>query len=916
MLLTTEKLRAKLKATSQPVTVKVRYSSWRHLNYIPCLEGGRLQVIMTSALPLAPAQDIQDINISDNHASTSSLPAALRPSPSVRKNQFVSGIVQSVDVEGAMVQLQSGDVGHLSWRKYSKLKMPEPPEDDTLRTLPFAPGDKIWAYVLEEGKTPIKLGTAALEVRPGDMLKRKAHVFAVMEQWAARAGTMPLYQWRGQLELQQFLADGELSARAKAAKSKGASSKQAAAKSDGISTGLGSDVWGLGVETGLQRRDIVKGEVMSVRPFGAFVRLDSRSDGLLPLSLLSKTYSSAADLHSALKPGDEVLAVVRRLVSEDEEATAVAEASESRSRQMTAAASSSQRVPEVASGRLRYILSTRALEAEEGLIKKDLRQYNERAHGVHKDYNVQDSVENLAASRSHLAGFKEKVSEWSRGTVLVRRGAIVKGEVVQMTGNAVFVRTEYGAVAMVHEDDLSCLKIKKIRTVIQVGDVVYGRLYNHPTNTLEANESAAASPTSLWMSVKSVEISTHKEGLLLRDSARFWEVAKAKYQKEKERQKLQQDQIDGKSSFTYMTVHRTGLDMRELLAAVIRLGYIDWGLLAGRPDPGLSLNVATPPVKAWSAGPSSELCRQFHSLRHQVLGAAVQVLPKALTWLLLPREPELPGAGSRSTRGTEGGDQEGSSSSGASDETEQQEPPEWLQDVMSEAVVPNVTRHAWTTCIPVCKDVVTRLVVLRLRAAAVSYACAVQDSVNESSAGEPSVGVVEELREAASRAIMLGSLMGGGASGRDMALEVYGVLLALGLSFPQVVIDGLLLWGWALYQYGEQKGTTSLQGSTVLELLAVSKTQPPLSWTGPIFKQLYSSMMTSERSADVMRYFRLMHALGYKQEDYGWWDRFLQRFYYERSAETPMIRRTGLQSLLAHEVQELRDMIPYVSPLR
>jgi hypothetical protein len=183
------------------------------------------------------------------------------------------------------VQLQSGDLGHLSWHNYSKLKMPEPSEGKDVGKLPFTPGDKIWAYILEHGESPKKLGTAVLEVRPGDMLKRKAHVFATMEQWSARGGAVPLYQWRGELELRQFMADGELSVHARSMKSKVASLKQDDQKREASST-LAADVWGLDVETGLQRRDIVRGEVMSVKPFGAFVRLDSRSDGLLPISLV------------------------------------------------------------------------------------------------------------------------------------------------------------------------------------------------------------------------------------------------------------------------------------------------------------------------------------------------------------------------------------------------------------------------------------------------------------------------------------------------------------------------------------------------------------------------------------------------------------------------------------------------------
>jgi hypothetical protein len=79
----------------------------------------------------------------------------------------------------------------------------------------------------------------------------------------------------------------------------------------------------------------------------------------------------------------------------------------------------------------------------------------------------------------------------------------------------------------------------------QVGDVVYGRLYNYPTNTIEANESAAASPTSLWMSIKAMELAANSQGLLLRDPSRLWEVAKNKYEKQKERQKQQQGQVCG-----------------------------------------------------------------------------------------------------------------------------------------------------------------------------------------------------------------------------------------------------------------------------------------------------------------------------------------------------------------------------------
>ena len=45
------------------------------------------------------------------------------------------------------------------------------------------------------------------QVRPGDILRNKTHVFSAMDQWASRAGAaVPLSEWRGRIELEQFLA--------------------------------------------------------------------------------------------------------------------------------------------------------------------------------------------------------------------------------------------------------------------------------------------------------------------------------------------------------------------------------------------------------------------------------------------------------------------------------------------------------------------------------------------------------------------------------------------------------------------------------------------------------------------------------------------------------------------------------------
>ena len=387
------------------------------------------------------------------------------------KGDFVRGIVEAVNERSATVLLDSGHRAALSWSNFTKQAdyKPQPdaassssPEGQPLPSLPLAAGDKVWACVLQvpkpDGKDGacVQLSTAALEVRPGDMLRQPKHVMAGLEQWAARGGRTPLQEWRGRLELEQFVLGN-------AGGGKGSKSTTAAAAAAAVaepaapSAVWGPGSWGLPLAPLPGRGDCVRGSVTSVKPYGVFLRLDSRHDGFIPLSQvrsgkwregrergiqlvghpplarfihygcftmqmylnppcvqISKSYTEGQSLvqQGPLKRGDAVVALIRRL-NEDEEDEEEAPQGRGvdrdgeeegappavRRRQPrgwdTSSSKAGAAAPAVAGGRrpkatataagaaatpdtLLFVLSTRVLEAEEGLIRRSLEDYNSR----------------------------------------------------------------------------------------------------------------------------------------------------------------------------------------------------------------------------------------------------------------------------------------------------------------------------------------------------------------------------------------------------------------------------------------------------------------------------------------------------------------------------------------------------------
>lgn len=250
---------------------------------------------------------------------------------------------------------------------------------------------------------------------------------------------------------------------------------------------------------------------------------------------------------------------------------------------------------------------------------------------------------------------------------------------------------------------------------------------------------------------------------------------------------VQAPTVEGKPQ---LTMYRSNMDLNDAISAVMRLEYVPWQALAGRPEPGLSLGFPTPAVSDWTAGGSggqySGLAGQYEAACLQAREDALAAIPAALAMLLTD------GAPSPST----------SNSSPSGSGKESQENPEWMQDLSHGVLIPNSTSHAWRTSPLMVKELVARLAVLRLKAAAMRMALATQAAAAPllaAEGGEVAAAAEEaesvaaaELESAAAAVVAVARLMHG-AEGRDLALEVHDVMQTLGRSLP-LVSSGDWLW--------------------------------------------------------------------------------------------------------------------------
>lgn len=231
-----------------------------------------------------------------------------------------------------------------------------------------------------------------------------------------------------------------------------------------------------------------------------------------------------------------------------------------------------------------------------------------------------------------------------------------------------------------------------------------------------------------------------------------------------------------------LLMHRSDLELKPLLSAIARLSYIPWHLLAGRPGPGMLMGRGAPSITQWSSQ-YDDLAQRHDAARRRLQEEAEALLPPTLRELLLaaPRAADEDGAAGEAQAPSE----PPSSSTSSSGNSPSEQQPAWLQALASQHSISGALRHAWTSSRTNVKELIMRLAMLRLSAAAVAEANRKRDGKGGPPVGE-AVLVVAELDAAAANVVVVARLLSR-AAGRDLVLQMYTVMHTLSKPLPQVI---------------------------------------------------------------------------------------------------------------------------------
>jgi small subunit ribosomal protein S1 len=251
-----------------------------------------------------------------------------------------------------------------------------------------------------------------------------------------------------------------------------------------VSLGLkqkGGSPWD-GIELKYPVGSKVKGKVVSVVPYGAFVELEQGVEGMIHVSELSWT-KRVARASDVLKPSDEIEAVVLE-IKKDEQKISLG------LRQLEANPWS--QVPKKypvgtrVSGKVRNLTNFGAfVEVEEGIDGmihvSDIswtRKVSNPAEVLKKGQKVDAVVLEVDASNQRISLGMKQIEEdpWRSIDQRYKMGDLIKGKVTKLTSFGAFIELPDKLEGLVHISQISEERVDKIKNVLQVGDEVTARV--------------------------------------------------------------------------------------------------------------------------------------------------------------------------------------------------------------------------------------------------------------------------------------------------------------------------------------------------------------------------------------------------------------------------------------------------------
>jgi small subunit ribosomal protein S1 len=226
----------------------------------------------------------------------------------------------------------------------------------------------------------------------------------------------------------------------------------------------------------------VRGKVVNLMPYGAFVELEEGVEGLVHVSEISwtKRIAKASDV---LAVGEEVDAVVLSINPNEKKISLGIRQTEANPWDLV---QDSYPIGARVKGKVRNFTSYGAfVELEEGvdgmIHVSDMswtRKINHPSEVLTKAEEVECVVLEVDASNQRISlGLKQAQEDpWSSITSKYNVGQLVKGKVTKLTSFGAFVEIEEGIDGLVHISQISDDRVQNVRDVLQPGQEVEARV--------------------------------------------------------------------------------------------------------------------------------------------------------------------------------------------------------------------------------------------------------------------------------------------------------------------------------------------------------------------------------------------------------------------------------------------------------
>ncbi|MDR3117743.1 MAG: 30S ribosomal protein S1 [Puniceicoccales bacterium] len=260
----------------------------------------------------------------------------------------------------------------------------------------------------------------------------------------------------------------------------------------------------------------VKGKVVNLVPYGAFVELQDGVEGLVHVTEISWTRKIAKP-SDVLKIGQEVEAVVIGIQKEEQKiALGLRQLEENPWEQIA------HRYPvgTVVKGPIQSLTTYGAfVELEQGIhgmVHVSDVSWTRKLKNLEELFHVGDEVEVVVLSVDEdghriALGIKQlSDNPWNRIHEFFKVGAVVKGKVVKLTNFGAFVELEQGIDGFIHIGQIREERVEKIRDVLKIGEEVQTRVIKIDA----ANERIALSIKALDYDPRALqnEINAWKSG--------------------------------------------------------------------------------------------------------------------------------------------------------------------------------------------------------------------------------------------------------------------------------------------------------------------------------------------------------------------------------------------------------------------